>query len=143
MSLIKLQETQYFQSIIRNLMKFSEFPVPTWGYCFFIFTWILQIFRILRFSVIIRNSWFLQKSENLCKIHTFSPDAENSNKPYGFIGILGEISQKIKFSLKIIIFTKNQLFHPKSTFDAKVHFSHFFKMIPIFFGNGPNYLAKT
>ena len=40
---------------------------------------------------------FCIKSENLCRNHAFSSDAENINKPYGFIGILGEISSKINF----------------------------------------------
>ena len=49
---------------------------------------------------------FAEKSGNLCKNHTFSPDAENINKPYGFIGILGEFSPKTNFALKINIFTR-------------------------------------
>ena len=77
------------------------------------------------------------------KIMLFRPMLKTPIIPMVFIGILGEISQKINFSLKISIFTKNQLFHPKSTFDAKVHFPHFSERLQLFDGNGPNYLAKT
>ena len=36
-------------------------------------------------------------------------------------------SWKTNFSLKIIMFTKNQLFHSTTTFHRKVNFSHFFR----------------
>ena len=64
-------------------------------------------------------------SSNVKIIH-FRPMLKTSINPMVFIGILGEIPPEINFSLKIFIFTKKQLFHSKSTFDAKVHFSHFF-----------------
>ena len=120
-NLIKFHEIHHFQWIIRNLMKLNEFPVPTWGYWFFIFTWILKIFRILRFSV--KNQKFIifaEKSENLCKIHTFSPDAENSNKPYGFIGILGEFHQIRWSSLNLI---KSEFLQGKWKCNSKYEFN--------------------
>ena len=102
------------------------------------------IFQNFMFSV--KNQKFMifaEKVEIYVKIILFRPMLKIAIKPMVFIVFLGEFSPKINFSLNFTIFTKNQLFHPKSSFYEKVHFSHFFERPAILFENRPNYLVKT
>ena len=143
MNLRKFQEFHYFQWIIKNFMKFNAFPVPAWGYWFFIFPWFSWILRIFWIFMKDHNSLiFEQKSGILCKNHTFSPDGENINIPWDFHCFGHGFSWKSNIQLNLSIFTKTQPVYIKYAFSEKNTLFAFSERQHIFFENIPNYLVK-
>ena len=86
---------------------------------------------------------FCRNIEIYVKIILFRPIVKIAINPRDFHRFWHAFSWKSNFSLNFTIFTKNQLFHPKSNFYEKVQFSRFFERQHIFFENGPNHLWKT
>ena len=122
---MEFQEFLHFQWIIKHFMKFNEFPVPAWGYWFFIFHEFHKFLEFSEFSWKFRIFIFLQKNENLSKNHTFSPDGENSSISLGFSTFRAWIFMKVQLFAKLHHFHLNQLFHPKYLFTKGALFALF------------------